>query len=61
MVLFTNEHNLIKKEFDLINNLKFEEEKEREMLSLFSENIRKSHQVFCQCKFILSINHLVDF
>ena len=47
MVLFTTEHNLIKKEYELTTRLKFEEEKEREMLSIFSENIRKAHQVFC--------------
>ncbi|KAH9399063.1 Coiled-coil domain-containing protein 51, partial [Tyrophagus putrescentiae] len=45
MDLFTKEHQLIKTEYSLADSLKFEEEKEREMLSLFSENIRKSHQI----------------
>lgn len=49
MDLFTKEHQLIKTEYSLADSLKFEEEKEREMLSLFSENIRKSHQVRSIC------------
>lgn len=54
MDLFTKEHKLIKTEYELADSLKFEEEKEREMLSLFSENIRKSHQV--RLKICLSVN-----
>lgn len=45
MTLFTNEHNLIKKEYDLVTILKLEEEREKEFIRIFSEKIRQSYQV----------------
>lgn len=63
MDLFTKEHKLIKTEYELADSLKFEEEKEREMLSLFSENIRKSHQVRMKISLpvhIYKLNYFLD-